>query len=84
MTRQHAARSTVVRRLRLSPDRIAAAAALQDPNLLLQLKAAESHAERPITAAPTRPSRIHPGSADGETGGALLRPTWARRSMEAR
>jgi hypothetical protein len=41
MTRQHPTRSSIIRRLRLSPDRFAAAAALQDPNLLLRLKAAQ-------------------------------------------
>jgi hypothetical protein len=46
MTRQHPTRSSIARRLPLSPDRFAAAAALQDPNLLLQLQAAPSHGER--------------------------------------
>jgi hypothetical protein len=46
MTRQHPTRSSIARRLPLSPDRFAAAAALQDPNLLLQLQAAQSHGER--------------------------------------
>ena len=58
MTRQHATRSSIVRRLRLPPDRFAAAAALQDPSLLLQLQAAQSHGERPTWrrggAAPVR------------------------------
>jgi hypothetical protein len=53
MTRKHETRSSIVRRLRPSPDRFAAAAALQDPNLLLQLRAARSHGERP--ANPPRP-----------------------------
>jgi hypothetical protein len=38
MTRQHAI--TFARRLRPAPDRFAAAAALHDPNPLLQLRAA--------------------------------------------
>ena len=36
--RHHPALSSVVRRLRPSPERFAAAAALHDPNLLLQLQ----------------------------------------------
>jgi hypothetical protein len=47
MTRQHPNLSSVVRRFRLAPDRLAAAAALQDPNLLLRLQAARSHREKP-------------------------------------
>jgi hypothetical protein len=54
MARQHTARSSLLRRLRPSPDRFAAAAALQDPNLLLQLRAAQSRGERP-----TNPSRSY-------------------------
>jgi len=56
MTRQHATHSRILRRLPLSPDRLAAAAALQDPNLLLQLQAARSHGGRP-TNPPTCPAR---------------------------
>ena len=48
MTRKHTTRS-LIRRLRPSPERFAAAAALQDPNLLLQLRAAQSNGERPAT-----------------------------------
>ena len=55
MTRQHLTRSSFVRRLRLSPDRLAAAAALQDPNLLLQLQAAQSHRDQ--ATEPPRSSR---------------------------
>jgi hypothetical protein len=40
MTRQHPTLSSVVRRLRPSPERFAAAAAWQDPTLLMQLQAA--------------------------------------------
>ena len=47
MTAQHETRSSIFRRPRLSPDRLAAAAALQDPNLLLLLQAARSRGERP-------------------------------------
>jgi hypothetical protein len=52
MARQHSSASSVVRRLRPSPERFAAAAALQDPNLLLQLQAARSHRERPTYRLP--------------------------------
>jgi hypothetical protein len=47
MTRQHPNLSSVIRRLRLAPDRFAAAAALQDPTLLLGLQAARPHREQP-------------------------------------
>jgi hypothetical protein len=39
MARHHTTLSSLVRRLRPSPERFAAAAALQDPNLLLQYRA---------------------------------------------
>ena len=45
MTRQHPTPISIIRRLRPSPDRFAAAAAVQDPSLLLQLQAAR-HATR--------------------------------------
>jgi hypothetical protein len=54
MTRQHATRSSVVRRLRPAPERFAAAAALQNPGLLLQLRAAQSDGDRPLNP-PTSP-----------------------------
>jgi hypothetical protein len=63
MTRQHATRISIARRLRLSADRFAAAAALQDPNLLLQLQAAQSDAERP-----TNPPRSSTPSAAARRG----------------
>ena len=47
MTRQHTTPRRLVRRLRPSPERFAAAAAAQDPGLLLQLQAAEDEAEEP-------------------------------------
>jgi hypothetical protein len=47
MARQHRNPSSVVRRLRPSPERFTAAAALQDPTLLMQLQAARSYDERP-------------------------------------
>ena len=47
MTRQHTTPRRLVRRLRPSPERFAAAAAVQDPGLLLQLQAA-------ISACPAR------------------------------
>jgi hypothetical protein len=55
MTRQHATRSSIVRRLRPAPERFAAAAALQNPGLLLQLQAAQSDRDRP-TNPPTSPA----------------------------
>jgi hypothetical protein len=55
MTRQDATRSSIVRRLRPAPERFAAAAALQSPGLLLQLRAARSDADRP-TDPPTSPA----------------------------
>jgi hypothetical protein len=55
MTRQHATHSSVVRRLRPAPERFAAAAALQNPGLLLQLQAARSDGDRP-TNPPTSPA----------------------------
>jgi hypothetical protein len=42
MTRQHPTPSRLIRRLRPSPERFAAAAAVQDPGLLLRLQAAMS------------------------------------------
>ena len=39
MTRTHHTLTSLVRRLRPAPERFAAAAALHDPNLLLQLRA---------------------------------------------
>jgi hypothetical protein len=57
--------TTLARRLRIAPERFAAAAALQDPNLLLQLRAARSDGEEPA------PRRRRP-TLTGETGGALL------------
>jgi hypothetical protein len=55
MTHQHATRSSIVSRLRPAPERFAAAAALQSPGLLLQLRAARSDADRP-TNTPTSPA----------------------------
>jgi hypothetical protein len=49
MARQHPTFTSFARRLRPSPESLAAAAAWQDPNLLLQLRTAQSHAERPIS-----------------------------------
>jgi hypothetical protein len=39
MTRQHPTVRTLLRRLRPAPERFAAAAALQDPSLLMQAQA---------------------------------------------
>ena len=67
MTRKHSAARNLVRRLRPSPERLAAAAALQDPSLLMQLQATQEHGERP-----PRRRRAIPAAIRGETGGALL------------
>jgi Na+/H+ antiporter NhaA len=67
MTRQH--RSSIVRRLRPSPERLAAAAAAYDPGPMLQLQAARSRGER--TDAPRRAGGLRRGLS-GETGGAWL------------
>ncbi len=45
MTRLHRI-AGLARRLRPAPDRVAAAAALQDPNLLLTLRAAAARPDR--------------------------------------
>jgi Na+/H+ antiporter NhaA len=63
MTRQHTTPRHLVRRLRPAPERFAAAAALQNPGLLLQLQASDEHAEE----EPSGPSPV-----SGETGAALL------------
>jgi hypothetical protein len=63
MTRQHTTYRRLARRLRPAPERFAAAAALQSPGLLLQLQAADEHAEED----PTDPSPVR-----GDTGAALL------------
>jgi Na+/H+ antiporter NhaA len=80
MTRQHPTPRRLVRRLRPAPERFAAAAALQNPGLLLQLQAADEHAEEPSdppqSPSPRRRRRgVRPsigGVLRGETGGALL------------
>jgi Na+/H+ antiporter 1 len=66
MSRNYQTVRHIARRLRPSPERFAAAGALQDPNLLLQLRAAQPNGTRP--AAPPRSSR----RPIGEAGGALL------------
>jgi hypothetical protein len=53
MTRQHQTPRRLVRRLRPAPERFAAAAALQNPGLLLQLQAAHEHAEEPSDPPPS-------------------------------
>lgn len=81
MARHHTARNSVVRRLRPSPDRFAAAGALQDPNLPLQLRAAQSHGRRPASPPPSSTALRRRrgallaairGALAGETVGALL------------
>ena len=80
MTRQDPTPRRLARRLRPAPERFAAAAALQNPGLLLQLQAADEHAEEPSGPPPlpsprrrrrgVRPTIV--GALRGETGGALL------------
>jgi hypothetical protein len=74
MARQNTTARSLVRRLRPSAERFAAAAALQDPNLLLQLQAARSHDERPTGRRRTGRSAFR-GAASGEQGAALLLAT---------
>jgi hypothetical protein len=84
MTRKHPAARRLVRRLRPAPERFAAAAALEDPNFLLQLRAAQSNGECP-------PRRPRSGRRPvGETGGALLpvaavavAPAWSNSPWHA-
>ena len=47
MARHHATSSSFIHRLRPSPERVAAAAALHDANPLLQYQAAHIHEQRP-------------------------------------
>jgi hypothetical protein len=67
MTSTYASARNLSRRLWPSPERFAAAAALQDPSLLMRLQATRQHGGR----APRRRSGI-PAAIRGETGGALL------------
>jgi len=69
MARQHDISISIARRLRLSADRFAAAAAVQDPNLLLQLKKDAESGDDEESSEPPRPPR-RPVTA--ETGAALL------------
>jgi hypothetical protein len=57
MARHNTQLSSIVRRLRPSPQRFAAAAALQDPNLLLQYQATRVQEQRrePRLRGPRRP-----------------------------
>jgi Na+/H+ antiporter NhaA len=71
MARHHTQLSSLVRRLYPSPERFAAAAALQDPNLLLQYQAAHPYAEPP-TSRPPRGRRSLRSAFRGEQGAALL------------
>jgi hypothetical protein len=64
MSRHHTTLSSLVRRLRPSPQRFAAAAALQDPNLLLQYRAAPVHEELPQVRRRSG-ARFHQGCAGG-------------------
>jgi Na+/H+ antiporter NhaA len=64
MTSLHPPFRNLLRRLRPAPERFAAAAALQDPSLLMQAQAA-----RPPRQKPVRPQRPR---VDGETRAALL------------
>ena len=62
MTGQHPTSRRLVRRLRPAPERFAAAAALENPGLLLQLQAADERAEEPSDPPPSR-SGFDPSSA---------------------
>ena len=62
MTGQHPTSRRLVRRLRPAPERFAAAAALQNPGLLLQLQAADERADEPSDPPPAR-SGFDPSSA---------------------
>jgi Na+/H+ antiporter NhaA len=64
MARQHPTLTSFARRLRPDPERFAAAAALQDPSLLLRARARNA-------SAPLRPVRTR-GALKGETVAALL------------
>jgi Na+/H+ antiporter NhaA len=63
--------SSLLRRLRPSPERFAAAAALNDPSLLLRYEAARAREEQRPTTAP-RPRRSLRSAIRGEQGAALL------------
>ena len=81
MTRQHPTSRRLVRRLvrrlRPAPERFAAAAALQNPGLLLQLQAADEHAEEPSGPPPSpTPLRWRSG-VRSSIGTALRRRTSA-------
>jgi hypothetical protein len=53
MTRQHPTAKNLLRRLRPAPERFAAAAALQDPSLLMQAQAARPRrSSRPAATSP--------------------------------
>jgi hypothetical protein len=54
MARHHSAPTNLIRRLRPSPERFAAAAAVHDPSLLLALEASCLRGERP--PGPRRPA----------------------------
>ena len=54
MTRQHPSLTRIIRRLRPSPDRLAAAGAVQDASLLLALQTARS---RRVVARSLSPAR---------------------------
>ena len=71
MTRHDANLGRLARLLRPSPERFAAAAALQDPSLLLRLQAEHAHDERPLRRRRGLLESIRAAIA-GETGAALL------------
>ena len=68
MTRKHRTHPGVLRGLRPSPDRFAAAAALQDPALLLGLQAAQSQGERPASPPPPSTPQQRPSDLRSPSG----------------
>ena len=62
MVRVHTTINSLVRRLRLSPESLAAAAAMHDPGSLLQLRAERLRRDRsesaPVRAAPALDRRV--------------------------
>ena len=76
MSRHHPTITSLARRLRPASEDFAAAAALHDPSLLLQLQATQPHWEQSIRPAPSQHRRGDPFSIRR----ALAAPTCARGS----
>jgi Na+/H+ antiporter NhaA len=72
MARTHELPRRLLARLRPSPDRFAAAAALQDPSLLLRLEAEQHHAPPPPPRGDRGVAASIRAAQTAETGGALL------------